>query len=129
LKPDAIRAALAARDRAAEHPLGRAAQVLARLDQMHFEGSLLAGEESTRAELHRAVRARRDADATACIAKLARVLAERPVDLLDNPTLARGRRRLALLRLERGARDDRASILGEALDRSDAVAVRELLGS
>jgi hypothetical protein len=127
LKPDAIRAALAIRDQAAARPLGQAAALLARLDQMHFEGSLLESEESTRKELHHALREKRETEAAACAAKLARVLALEPFDLLDNPTLARGRRRLALLRLERGARDDRASILGEAIERSDAVTVRELL--
>src|SRR5207244_2545133 len=49
------------------------------------------------------------------------------VDLLDNPTLARGRRCLALLSLARGGREERAAELGDALDRRDAVTVRELL--
>jgi hypothetical protein len=127
LKPDAIRAALAVRDAAAARPLGSAAVLLARLDQMHFEGSLLESEEATRQELYHAVREKRETEAAACAAKLGRVLELEPFDLLDNPTLARGRRRLALLRLERGTRDQRASILGEAIERSDAVTVRELL--
>ena len=47
LKPDAIRAALRVRDEAEAHPQGRAARALARLDQMHFEGSLGDDEEET----------------------------------------------------------------------------------
>jgi hypothetical protein len=126
LKPDAIRAALRVRDEAEAHPQGRAARALARLDQMHFEGSLGDGEEETRAKLHRAVRSKDEALARACAAGIARAERLDDVDLLDNPTLARGRRRLALLRLDRGA-PAQASELGEALDRHDAVTVRELL--
>ena len=124
LRPDAIRAALRVRDEAAAEPLGQAARMLARLDQMHFEGSLLPGEEEMRAALHQAVRARAEGAARQQLGKLARVERLENLDLLDNPTLARGRRRLAVLRL---SRDDHASELGEALDRRDAVAVRELI--
>src|SRR6202041_1802225 len=55
LRPDAIVAALRVRDDAEAHPLGKAARMLARLDQMHFEQSLLEGEEAVRATLHQAV--------------------------------------------------------------------------
>jgi hypothetical protein len=128
LKPDAIRAALHARSEAARTALGRAAVLLARLDQMHFESSLLDIEEEGRARLHQAVRAKNEADAVATVAKLGRVERLEPAGLLESPTLARGRRRLALLRLERGGGTrDEASELNEALERSDPVAVRELL--
>jgi hypothetical protein len=127
LKPQAVRAALAVRDEAANHPLGRAAKLLARLDQMRFEGSLLESEDDARRKLHQAVRAKNAAAASASISGLARVEALDDATLLDNPTLARGRRRLALLDLHR-ERDDHASELGEALERKDAVTVRELLG-
>ena len=55
------------------------------------------------------------------------VRAERiePLSLLDNPTLARGRRRLALLRTQRDGAD--TSMLHDALERRDAVTVRELI--
>jgi len=123
LKPDAIHAALRARDEAAAHVLGRAAQSLARLDQMSFEGSLLPTENSVRAKLHAAVRAQDEAGAKDAIESLVRTLSLEPVSLLDNPTLARGRRRLALLRLGSGANAD----LEGALERRDAVTVREIL--
>jgi hypothetical protein len=128
LKPDAIRAALHVRSEAARTALGRAAALLARLDQMHFESSLLDIEEEGRARLHQAVRGKNEADAVATISKLARVERLEPAGLLESPTLARGRRRLARLRLERaGVTRDEASELNEALERSDLVAVRELL--
>jgi hypothetical protein len=127
LKPQAVRAALAVRDEAARHPIGRAAKLLARLDQMRFEGSLLESEDDARRKLHRALRARDQPVAAACVRELTRVEKLDDAPLLDNPTLARGRRRLALLDLHR-ERDDRASELGEAVERKDAVAVRELLG-
>ena len=128
LKPDAIRTALHVRSEAARTALGRAAALLARLDQMHFESSLLDAEEELRGRLHQAVRGKNERDATACVAKLGRVEKMDPDSLLESPTLARGRRRLALLRLERGgvARGE-ASELNEALERRDPVAVRELL--
>lgn len=57
LKPDAIRAALQVRDEAEATPLGRAAKMLARLDQMSFEGSLApAVGEPLRAARRRHVR-------------------------------------------------------------------------
>jgi hypothetical protein len=124
LRPDAIREALRVRDEAARLPLGKAARMLARLDQMHFEGSLLEGEGPVRQALHHAVRASDEAAALQALAKLGRVERLENVDPLDSPTLARGRRRLAVLRL---ARDAHASELGEALERQDAVAVRELI--
>ncbi len=124
LKPEAITAALRARDEAAAHALGRAAQVLARLDQMSFEGSLLPSENIVRGELHAAVRAKDEQAATKCLESVVRAEHLEPISLLDNPTLARGRRRLALLRLERG---EGASILHDALERRDAVTVREIL--
>jgi hypothetical protein len=131
LKPEAIRAALRVRDEAEALPLGRAAKLLARLDQMSFEGSLLDAEEDARRALHDAVRSRSEAKAEALMSKIDRVAALDPVEVLDNPTLARGRRRLLRLRLDREVRahDEQASSLGEALERRDAVAVRELLAS
>src|SRR5262249_29484796 len=103
LKPEAIASALRVRDEAAQQPLGRAAAILARLDQMHFEGSLLEPEEERRARLHQAVRSKDESEAADVIAKLARVERLASIDLLDSPTLARGRRRLALLRDERAS--------------------------
>jgi hypothetical protein len=129
LKPEAIQAALAVRDEAAGHPLGRAAELLARLDQMAFEGSLLPAEDEARGRLYQAVRARDEAGAAACVPAFARVQRLEPVPLLDSPTLARGRRRLALLRLDREQAGARADELGEAIDRRDAVTVRELLAT
>ncbi len=120
LKPEAIAEALRARDEAAAHPLGRAAAMLARVDQMSFEGSLLPAENETRAALHRAVRSSDEAGALACMSKLDRVAMIEPMSLLDNPTLARGRRILAL-----GGPD--SSALHDALERRDAVTVRELI--
>lgn len=124
LKPDAIAAALRVRDQAAAQPLGRAAAMLARLDQMSFEGSLLPDEDAARAALHRALRAQDERASLDVMKDLVRVERLEPVSLLDNPTLARGRRRLALLRTQRGAD---ASMLHEALERRDAVTVRELI--
>ena len=124
LKPDAIREALRVRDEAEGDPLGSAARTLARLDQMHFEGSLLEAEDAARRALHLALRARDEAAAREPMKRLERVHALGEVDLLGSPTLARGRRRLDLLRL---SRDGHASELGEALERRDAVAVRELI--
>jgi len=121
LKPDAIRDALRIRDEAEATPLGRAAKLLARLDQMHSEGSLSDAEEQRRDALYRAVRSR---DEIAATSDLSRVEQLADVALTDSPMLARGRRRLARLRLDR---DDRADELGDALARSDAVTVRELL--
>jgi hypothetical protein len=95
---------------------------------MHFESSLLDSEEELRGRLHQAVRGKSESDAAACTAKLGRVEKLDPDGLLESPTLARGRRRLALLRLERGGVGrDEASELNEALERRDPVAVRELL--
>jgi hypothetical protein len=128
LKPEAITAALRVRDEAAAHPLGRAAKALARLDQMHFEGSLLPAEESERPRLHEAVREKNEAQASASLGKLTRTESLDTVTLLRNPTLARGRRRLARLRLD-DARPRGVSELGEAIDRKDAIAVRELLAT
>ncbi len=124
LRPDAIVAALRVRDDAEAHPLGKAARMLARLDQMHFEQSLLEGEEAVRATLHQAVRASDEVAAAGCLRSLARVDRLGVVSLEDSPTLARGRRRLEVLRL---ASDGHAAELGEAIDRNDAVAVRELI--
>jgi hypothetical protein len=123
LKPDAIRAALRVRDEASSHALGRAAAMLARLDQMHFEASLLDVEEEERGALHRAVRSQDEA-AARCMAKLGRVDRLESVGLLESPTLARGKRRLARLRLSRAGQGEE---LREALERSDPVAVREIL--
>jgi hypothetical protein len=53
-----------------------------------------------------------------------RVIALDAPSLEGNPTLARGRRRLELLRLEHGD----TSMLHEALERRDAVTVREIVG-
>jgi hypothetical protein len=127
LKPEAIRAALAVRDEAAAHPLGRAAKALARVDQMHFEGSLLPAEESERARLHEAVRSKDEAKARASLDQLKRTESLEHIGLLSNPTLARGRRRLARLKLEDARAGAGTSELGEALARKDAIAVRELL--
>jgi hypothetical protein len=125
LKPDAIAVALRVRDEAASQPLGRAASMLARLDQMAFEGSLLPEEDPARGALHSAVRDQNEKAALAAMKDLDRIEHLEPVSLLDNPTLARGRRRLAALRIHRGTAD--ASMLHEALERRDAVTVRELL--
>jgi hypothetical protein len=100
--------------------------MLARLDQMAFEGSLLPEEDPARATLHAAVRDQNEKGALAAMKDLDRVEKLEPVSLLDNPTLARGRRRLAALRIHRGTAD--TSMLHEALERRDAVTVRELLG-
>jgi hypothetical protein len=127
LKPDAIRAALTVRDEAAAHPLGRAAKALARLDQMHFEGSLLPAEESERARLHEAVRSKDESKARGALDKLGRAESLESVGLLSSPTLARGRRRLARLKLEDTRTGGGTSELDEALARKDAIAVRELL--
>jgi hypothetical protein len=125
LKPEAIAVALKVRNDAAAHPLGRASAMLARLDQMAFEGSLLSEEEPARAALHSAVRESDEKAAREAMKDLDRVEKLEPVSLLDNPTLARGRRRLAALRIHRGTAD--ASMLHEALERRDAVTVREIL--
>jgi hypothetical protein len=95
--------------------------MLARLDQMHFEGSLAESEEPVRAKLHQAVRSRDERTASSCFGKLGRVEGLGEVSLEDSPTIARGRRRLALLR---GAAK---SELRDAIEREDAVAVREIL--
>jgi hypothetical protein len=124
LKPEAIAAALKVRDDAAAQPLGRAAAMLSRLDQMCFEGSLLPQEGGMRAALHHAVREQNEKSALAAMKDLDRVERLEPVSLLDNPTLARGRRLLAALRIQRG---EGASMLHEALERRDAVTVRELM--
>lgn len=125
LKPDAIRHALRVRDEAAATPLGRAAKALARADQMRFEGSLLESEEDARRALHAAVREGDAPSATAAMAKLGRVEAIGSMELLENPTLARGQRRLERLRLARNG--ERAEELREAIALRDAVTVRELL--
>lgn len=125
LKPEAIHEALRARDQAAAQPLGRAAAILARLDQMSFEGSLLPDEDKLRGALHRAVRAQSEREALEVLDHLVRVERIEPVSLLDSPTLARGRRMLALLRTRRDGAD--TSMLHDALERRDAVTVRELI--
>ena len=123
LKPDAIQQALRVRDEAEATPLGRAAAMLARIDQMHFEGSLLASEQSPREALHAALRSRDERATLEPMRALGRAAAIEPMPLDSNPTLARGRRRLELLRINHGD----VSMLGEALARRDAVTVRELI--
>jgi hypothetical protein len=124
LKPESILGALHVRDDAASHPLGRAAAMLARVDQMSFEGSLLPAENTVRAALHVAVREKDERAAAECLGALRRVATLEASPLTYNPTLARGRRRLAHLRIERGAD---VSMLSDAIERLDAVTVRELI--
>ncbi len=124
LKPESILGALRVRDAAASHPLGRAAAMLARVDQMSFEGSLLPAENTVRAALHVAVRDKDERAAGECLEALRRAASLDAPSLTDNPTLARGRRRLALLRIERGAD---VGALSDAIERLDAVTVRELI--
>ena len=124
LKPEAIQQALRVRDEAEASPLGRAAAMLARLDQMSFEGSLLTSESAVRAALHVAVRAQDERAASQCMKMLGRVAEIEGSPLDGSPTLARGRRRLDLLRLEHSAH---TSLLDEAVQRRDAVTVRDLI--
>jgi hypothetical protein len=91
---------------------------------MHFEQSLLASEQAVRAALHQSVREGDEKAAAVCLDKLARVERLGDVALDDSPTLARGRRRLEVLRL---ASDGHAAELDDAIARNDAVAVRELI--
>jgi hypothetical protein len=124
LKPESILDALRVRDEAAAHPLGRAAAMLARVDQMSFEGSLLPAENTVRAALHAAVRDNDEGAANECLGALRRASALEAPALTENPTLARGKRRLAVLRIERAAD---AGALRDAIERLDAVTVRELI--
>jgi hypothetical protein len=98
--------------------------MLARVDQMSFEGSLLPAENTVRAALHVAVREKDERAAAECLGALRRVATLEASPLTYNPTLARGRRRLAHLRIERGAD---VSMLSDAIERLDAVTVRELI--
>ncbi|WP_454131976.1 hypothetical protein [Microbacterium lacticum] len=55
--PDNIHCILAIRDEAADSPAGRAARLLARLDRLHYEGTLTSADEPKRAALFEALRA------------------------------------------------------------------------
>lgn len=55
--PDNIHRILAIRDEAADSPAGRAARLLARLDRLHYEGTLTSADEPKRAALFEALRA------------------------------------------------------------------------
>ena len=62
LKPDAIRDVLRVRNEAAAEPLGRGAALLARMDRLFFEGTLMEAYDEMRISLYKAQRAR-DAEA------------------------------------------------------------------
>lgn len=62
LKPDAIRDVLRVRNEAAAEPLGRGAALLARMDRLYYEGTLMEAHNEMRIALYEAQRAR-DAEA------------------------------------------------------------------
>ena len=71
LKPEAIREVLRVRNDAAKEPLGRGAAMLARLDRLFFEGTMIEDQDEFRGALHQAQRARNAAEVEKLLAQCA----------------------------------------------------------
>ncbi|MEQ9498078.1 MAG: hypothetical protein RIT81_14500 [Deltaproteobacteria bacterium] len=110
LKPDAIAGVLDVRDAAAATPLGVAAKALARLDRMHFEGSLRSEDEAARERLYEALAKEDVAKCNAELASLGHVVAM-PDNSGEHPLLAAAERIVAMRR-----RDERSLRLGTMED-------------
>jgi hypothetical protein len=130
LRPESIREVLRTRDEAEQDAFGLAARLLARLDRMHFEGSLLETFQPQRRALFDALV---EEDARNCD-RLRTALGEieaLPVDK-DHPLVESSRRRLTAMRSGRRARDmahdvpDTQERLERALRKRDLATLEEL---
>ncbi|UQA58372.1 hypothetical protein [Polyangium aurulentum] len=129
LRPEAILAALEVRDGAAKDDLGQGAKLLARLDVMAYEGSLVGDEEALRGELYGAVRRQDGAAAAALRAKLGRVVAMADAET-NEARAAQRARRLLLAKRDGGAAyidDASAKQIEAALDAGDVERIHDVL--